>query len=92
MDFTPLYHGLLGIFGVIGLSAVGVPIVISLATSGLIGLYLTAGPSMALVTLKTMPYAIGSSYTLVVVPLFILMGLIASSAGIMTDLYNSLNK
>ncbi len=92
MDITPIYHGIMGIFGVIALSAIGVPIGISLAASGLIGLYFTAGSSMALVTLKTMPYAIGSSYTLVVVPMFILMGLVASSAGIMTDLYNMLNK
>jgi len=92
MDFTGIYYGLLGIVGVIGMSAVGIPIGISLATAGLIGLYLTAGPAMALITLKTMPYSIGSSYTLVVVPMFILMGLITSSAGIMTDLYNTLNK
>lgn len=92
MDFTAIYHGLFGIVGVIGLSAIGVPIGVSLATAGLLGLYFTAGPAMALVTLKTLPYSIGSSYTLVVIPMFILMGLIASSAGIMTDLYNSLDK
>jgi tripartite ATP-independent transporter DctM subunit len=92
MDATPIYQGLLGILSVLGLSAVGIPVGVSLATVGLLGLYIVAGPAMALVTLKTMPFTLGSSYTLVVVPMFILMGLVTSAAGIMTDLYNSLNR
>ena len=92
MDATAIYQGIIGIIGVIGLSAIGVPIGVSLGTMGLLGLYYVAGPNMALVTLKTLPYSLGSSYTLVVVPMFILMGLVTSAAGIMTDLYDSLNK
>ena len=92
MDTTAIYQCILGILGVIGLSAVGIPIGVALATVGLMGLYFLAGPSMALITLKTLPYALGSSYTLVVVPMFILMGLVTSASGIMTDLYDALNR
>ena len=45
---------------------------------------------MALITLKTLPYALGTSYNLVVIPMFILMGLVVSSAGVVTDLYDSI--
>ncbi len=92
MDFEIILQGLMAMLAVVGLSAIGIPIGISLATIGLLGLYSVGGPTIALVTLKTLPYSIGTSYSLVVVPMFILMGLVASSAGIMTDLYNSLNK
>jgi len=43
MDATPIYQGLFGILSVIGLSAVGVPVGVSLATVGLLGLYIVAG-------------------------------------------------
>ena len=56
MDATAIYQGIIGIIGVIGLSAIGVPIGVSLGTMGLLGLYYVAGPNMALVTLKTLPY------------------------------------
>jgi tripartite ATP-independent transporter DctM subunit len=45
---------------------------------------------MALISLKTLPYAVGASYTLVVIPMFILMGLVVSSAGIVADLYDTI--
>ncbi len=92
MDTMAIYQGIIGIIGVICLSAVGIPIGISLGTMGLLGLYIVAGPTMALVTLKTLPYSLASSYTLVVIPMFILMGLVTSAAGLMTDLYDALNR
>ena len=87
-----MYHGLEGIVAVIVLSAAGVPIGISLGSVALLGLYLIAGPTFALVSLRTLPYAIASSYSLVIIPMFILMGLVASEAGMMTDLYETINR
>ena len=92
MNVEPIFHGALGLFGMVVLSAVGVPIGISLGSVALLGLAIFASPQMALITLKTLPYALASSYSLVVVPMFILMGLVASEAGIMTDLYNAMNR
>ena len=92
MDIEIILTGFFGILGIIGMSAFGVPIGISLGSVALLGIYFTAGSTFALVTLRNLPYSMASSYSLVVIPMFILMGLIASEAGMMTDLYNSLNK
>ncbi|MBT4264452.1 MAG: TRAP transporter large permease [Deltaproteobacteria bacterium] len=92
MDIEIIMTGFFGILGIIGMSAFGVPIGISLGSVALLGIYYTAGSTFALVTLRNLPYSMASSYSLVVIPMFILMGLIASEAGMMTDLYNSLNK
>jgi C4-dicarboxylate transporter DctM subunit len=92
MNFEPILHGTIGIFGMVALSAVGVPIGISLGTVALLGLAVFASPKMAFIMLKTLPYALASTYSLVVVPMFILMGFVASEAGIMTDLYNAMNR
>ncbi len=92
MNIGDVYHGLEGIVAVIVLSAAGVPIGISLGSVALLGLYLIAGPTLALVSLRTLPYATASSYSLVIIPMFILMGLVASEAGMMTDLYESINR
>ena len=51
MDWGAVYHGLVAIAAVLALSALGVPIGISLGSVALSGLYLTAGPTLALVTL-----------------------------------------
>jgi tripartite ATP-independent transporter DctM subunit len=88
----PILTGIAAMICLLALSALGVPVGIALGTVALTGLWLAAGPAMALISLKTLPYALGTSYTLVVVPMFILMGLVASSAGIVTDLYDSIHR
>jgi len=84
----PILIGISAMICLLTLSALGIPVGIALGTVALTGLWLTAGPAMALITLKTLPYAIGTSYNLVVVPMFILMGFVVSSAGIVTELYD----
>lgn len=86
----PVFIGIAAIICLMVLSAVGVPVGIALGTVGLTGLWLVAGPEMALISLKTLPYALGTSYTFVVVPMFILMGLVVSSAGMVTELYDAI--
>ena len=88
----PILIGITAMMCLLALSGLGIPVGIALGTVALTGLWLVAGPAMALITLKTLPYALGTSYTLVVVPMFILMGLVVSSAGIVTDLYDSIHR
>jgi len=88
----PILIGITAMICLLALSALGIPVGIALGTVALTGFLLVAGPAMALITLKTLPYALGTSYTLVVVPMFILMGLVVSSAGIVTDLYDSIHR
>jgi tripartite ATP-independent transporter DctM subunit len=87
---SPILTGITAIICLMGMSAIGIPVGIALGTVGLTGMWWVAGPEMALISLKTLPYVLGTSYSFVVIPMFILMGLVVSSAGIVADLYDTL--
>ncbi|NNL76323.1 MAG: TRAP transporter large permease subunit [Desulfobacterales bacterium] len=88
----PILTGIAGFVCILVFAAFGVPIGIALGTTAVAGLWLAVGPKMALITLKTLPYALSASYDLVVVPMFILMGMVASSTGVVSDLYDLMNR
>ena len=77
---------LLTLFGMLG---VGVHIGVSLGLCGILGTYLAIGPDAAWAHLATIPFSTTNSFTLAVIPLFILMGSLATQAGLTTDLYCS---
>jgi tripartite ATP-independent transporter DctM subunit len=83
----PLTLAFLGMAAVIVLVAGGMPIAFVSAAVGLGGLVALRGLGAAGALAGTAPHSEVSSYTLVVVPFFIMMGSFASSAGITTDLY-----
>jgi len=68
---------------------VGVHIGVSLGLGGLLGMYLTIGPQAALAQLASGPFSITNSFTLAVIPMFILMGALATQARITGDLYSA---
>jgi C4-dicarboxylate transporter, DctM subunit len=88
----PLTIGALGIVALILLILTGMPIGAALFATGAGGLTLLFGFEKASVILFGMPFEIGSSYSLVVVPMFILMGLVASEAGLMRDMFDAAQK
>lgn len=63
------------------------PIWLGLGLSGAIGLVLLDGPSVAINTIGSLPYVAASNYALVIVPMFILMGVFASRAGLAVDMF-----
>ncbi|MCG6121270.1 MAG: TRAP transporter large permease [Microvirga sp.] len=67
----------------------GVHIGVALGLGGLLGMYLTIGEFAALAQLATVPFATTNSFTLAVIPLFILMGAFATQAALTTDLYRA---
>ncbi len=69
--------------------AAGVHIGVALGLGGLLGMYLAIGPEAALGQLATVPFSTTNSFTLAVIPLFILMGSLATQAGLTTDLYRA---
>ena len=77
---------LLTLFGMLGL---GVHIGVSLGLCGILGTYLAIGPDAAWAHLATIPFSTTNSFTLAVIPLFILMGSLATQAGLTTDLYRA---
>ena len=67
----------------------GVPIGVSFAIAGFVGLVGVRGFDVALYTLGTMPYRWASAAALIPMPLFILMGFLAFQAGISRDLFEA---
>lgn len=65
----------------------GLPIWAILLSAGLLGLGLTEGFGLALSQLKSMPYVHTAEYTLIVIPMFIIMGHLAFNAGLSHKAY-----
>ena len=68
---------------------VGVHIGVALGLCGIIGTFLAIGPDAAWAHLATIPFSTTNSFTLAVIPLFILMGSLATQAGLTRDLYKA---
>ncbi len=83
----PFTVAVLGMAAVLVLVALGMPIAFVTAAAGIGGLIALRGFGAAGVLAGGVPHSEVSSYTLVVVPFFIMMGSFAASAGITTDLY-----
>jgi C4-dicarboxylate transporter DctM subunit len=83
--------GLLGVAGLLLLIFARVPIAVALAASGLVGYAALDGWSPALKMLGLVPYQLASAYSLSVIPLFILMGAVASRANMATELFQASN-
>jgi len=81
--------GLWGFAAMIGLLALGIPVAYAIGTVAILGILYAVGPVFLLSTMQSLPYAFASDYNFVVVPLFVLMGALASRAGIITDLYQA---
>jgi len=69
--------------------ALGAHIGVALGLSGFLGIYLTVGPDAAFAQLAAIPFSTTNSFTLAVIPLFILMGSFATAAGIVTELFRT---
>ena len=54
------------------------PIAVAMAVSGVLGTVAISGWSTALATLRAGPFERATSYTLVVIPLFVLMGYLSA--------------
>ncbi len=78
---------LVGMGAVLVLVALGMPIAFVCATVGLSGLIALRGFGAAAALAGGVPHAEVSSYTLIVIPFFVMMGAFAGSAGITSDLY-----
>ena len=83
--------GFLGFAAVLVLIFAGVPVAVSMAVVGVAGLALLAPWSVVAFVLGSVPYDAVSPYTLSVVPLFILMGVLAARGGLSRELYQAVN-
>jgi len=89
---SPIVVGFIGIFVLIILIFARMHIGISMALVGFLGFAYIVGVEPAMGVLRTVPYSTLSSQNLSVIPLFILMGAFALTAGISEDLYRTVHK
>jgi tripartite ATP-independent transporter DctM subunit len=73
--------GALGLAVMLALLALRMPIGIAMFLVGSVGFGILNGPSAALMALGTYPYSYAAYYDLAVIPLFVLMGSLASACG-----------
>ena len=85
----PFTIALLAIALMLALMLLGVPVAFSMLTASIAGLVGTVGWNFTLTTFRTLPFAVGSNYVYAAIPMFIAMGVIAGSTGIVRDIYRS---
>ena len=89
---SPEIIGLLGLIALLVLLASGMWIAVATTVVGLVGTLIIMGPSQAISIAQQIPYQQITNYSLITVPMFVLMGTIISETGIGSDMYNTTNK
>jgi C4-dicarboxylate transporter, DctM subunit len=88
---SELLVSVLGFGALLILILARMPIAAAMAIVGLAGTTWLSGWAVALATLRQAPFERASSYTLVVIPLFVLMGYLAARAGLSQNLFHAAN-
>ena len=71
------------------LVAGGMSVGVSMGIVAAVGMFAFGGVQFMLTTFQTLPFAVGAEYSFLVVPMFVLMGALTSTAGITTELYTA---
>ncbi len=87
-----LYIGIFAIGALLFIAALGVPIAFAIGLVGAAGMYFTTGMTYTVMTFQSLPYSTASEYAFAVIPMFVLMGAIASASGIISELYTAVNR
>ena len=89
---SPLMIGLCAFVALIILMLLRCPIAVSMFIVGAGGLLITKGSHLAFYALSTTPYNAIFSFSLVAIPMFILLGNLANEAGVTDELFSIGNK
>jgi tripartite ATP-independent transporter DctM subunit len=87
----PVTLGILSLVALVGLIAIRIPIAYAMILVGGLGVALVNGPMLLMSQFKTLGWGVFSNYGLSVVPMFVLMGALASRAGLSKDLFRGAN-
>lgn len=85
-------YGIIGIIILLGLFLTGMEMMVAMAVIGFIGYAIIVSPDAAMMMIANDFYDQLASYSLTVVPLFVLMGQLAFNAGIARRLYDCAHK
>ncbi|MBT5051463.1 MAG: TRAP transporter large permease [Rhodospirillaceae bacterium] len=86
---SPTLIGIIGLLGLFTLLALRTPVAISMIIAGVIGTWVLNGWQASMSTLVDESFVIASTYELIVIPLFVLMGNFATISGMSGDLYRA---
>lgn len=89
---NPETIGVIGIAIMLVLMFLGMPIGVTMAMVGVAGLITLTGTEKAFYMFGMTAYRTSATYMLTVLPLFILMGILASYGGLSRDAFNAANK
>ncbi|WP_424982390.1 TRAP transporter large permease [Maritalea sp. S77] len=89
---SPELYGVLGFAALFVFLAMGAPVAIALLVVGFVGTIFLSGFQAAAFTLSGQVFATVTVYELTIIPLFILMGNLASAAGLSRDLFEAAHK
>ncbi|MDZ4093930.1 MAG: TRAP transporter large permease [Paracoccaceae bacterium] len=81
--------GLFGFLGLFSMMGLGLPVGAAMLVAGLVGSIALTGWTSAAYTLSGQAFSTASYYELSVLPMFILMGNLASASGLSRDLYEA---
>ncbi|PZX17040.1 tripartite ATP-independent transporter DctM subunit [Palleronia aestuarii] len=87
----PFVLGATGLAVLVGLIALRMPVAYAMAAVGLGGIWALSGPLILMSQMKTLAYGVFSNYDLSVVPLFLLMGHLATRARLSHALFRAAN-
>jgi tripartite ATP-independent transporter DctM subunit len=87
----PVTLGVLALAVLVALIAIRMPIAYAMILVGGVGIVLINGPMLLMSQLKTLAYGQFSIYDLSVVPMFVLMGALASKVGLSQALFRAAN-
>ncbi len=88
---SPDLVGIVGMAALVIMIGARIPVAVALGLVGLVGYAALEGWQKAGLVFGAVPLEMSSAYTLSVVPLFVLMGALASTAGLSTDLFRAAN-
>ena len=88
---TPQLIGIVAMAGLLGLIMLRVPVAIALGLVGFLGYAAIDDVNRALIALAGAPYDLTDKYSFTVLPLFILMGVVASKSQMSAELYRAAN-
>ncbi len=80
--------GIAGVVAMVGLMAMRVPVGIALALTSLAGIWAAMSFGVAVGMLRAIPYQFVANYVFTAIPMFLLMGYVASHAGLTSGLFN----
>ena len=84
--------GLVIFAGMLIMVLLGVPIFISMLAGSFVGFIILGGVKMMVVQFTTAPFSLGANYTYAVLPLFMLVGSLASVTGIAQGAFDAMQK